>query len=142
MFLDLAGDSSKLVRTGALQYLGRLISTLPGEKVSQDLVSYFTGTAVESMDDPPVRMENAASVENAPAKQILSFALVILKSPMQRVHVVFMNGFGRAELAQQELPFPGRLLACETIQSRVLVWIFYAFQYFSVLVWNIRSSYV
>lgn len=54
MFLNLASDSSKLVRTGALQHLGRLISTLPGESVSEDLVRYFTGTAVESMGDPVV----------------------------------------------------------------------------------------
>lgn len=54
MFLNLASDSSKLVRTGALQHLGRLISTLPGGSVSEDLVSYFTGTAVESMGDPVV----------------------------------------------------------------------------------------
>ena len=53
-FLNLASDSSKLVRTGALQHLGRLISTLPGESVSEDLVRYFTGTAVESMGDPVV----------------------------------------------------------------------------------------
>ncbi|CAM9737733.1 unnamed protein product, partial [Pylaiella littoralis] len=52
VFLNLASDSSKLVRTGALQHLGRLISTLPGGSVSEDLVSYFTGTAVESMGDP------------------------------------------------------------------------------------------
>ncbi|CAN0484365.1 unnamed protein product, partial [Ectocarpus sp. 12 AP-2014] len=52
VFLNLASDSSKLVRTGALQHLGRLISTLPGESVSEDLVRYFTGTAVESMGDP------------------------------------------------------------------------------------------
>lgn len=54
MFLNLASDSSKLVRTGALQHLGRLISTLPGDSVSEDLVRYFTGTAVESMGDPVV----------------------------------------------------------------------------------------
>ncbi|CAM9430042.1 unnamed protein product [Scytosiphon promiscuus] len=54
VFLNLASDSSKLVRTGALQHLGRLISTLPGESVSEDLVRYFTGTAVESMGDPVV----------------------------------------------------------------------------------------
>eukprot|EP00903_Cladosiphon_okamuranus_P014228 g13217.t1 len=57
VFLNLASDSSKLVRTGALQHLGRLISTLPGDSVSEDLVRYFTGTAAESMGDPVAEAE-------------------------------------------------------------------------------------
>lgn len=57
MFINLASDSSKLVRTGALQHLGRLISTLPGESVTEELVHYFTATAVESMGDPVVSLE-------------------------------------------------------------------------------------
>lgn len=54
VFLNLVSDSSKIVRTVALENLGRLISTLPGESVSEELVRYFTGTAVESMGDPSV----------------------------------------------------------------------------------------
>lgn len=54
VFINLASDSSKLVRTGALQQLGRLISTLPGEAVTEELVGYFTATAVETMGDPMV----------------------------------------------------------------------------------------
>lgn len=57
VFLNLASDYSQLVRTEALQHLGRLISTLPGESVGQDLVRCFTSTAVESMGDPVVRTD-------------------------------------------------------------------------------------
>eukprot|EP00953_Heterococcus_sp_UTEX-ZZ885_P031738 16618-Heterococcus_DN1.PRE.1 len=45
VFMRLAGDSQKVVRNGALQHLGPFISTLPGDKISQELVAYFTSTA-------------------------------------------------------------------------------------------------
>ncbi|CAN0278923.1 unnamed protein product, partial [Discosporangium mesarthrocarpum] len=52
VFVTLATDSSKIVRTGALQHLGPLISTLPGDAVTEDLVQYFTSTAIEHSGDP------------------------------------------------------------------------------------------
>ncbi|CAM9542553.1 unnamed protein product, partial [Choristocarpus tenellus] len=52
VFISLASDSSKIVRTGALQHLGPLISTLSGEAVSPALVQYFTSTATEHSGDP------------------------------------------------------------------------------------------
>ncbi|CAM9695084.1 unnamed protein product, partial [Chrysoparadoxa australica] len=65
VFLSLASDPSKVVRQGALQHLGPFISTLPGEKVSKQLLEYFVGAAMA----PRLTLAGGAGDSHTPGQQ-------------------------------------------------------------------------